>query len=54
MIVIVALVIGALLGWRRAVSLGGGPKDIAQYAVVYAVIFAVLGLFATILIERLA
>lgn len=54
MVIIAALIIGALLGWRRAVALGGGPKDIAQYVMVHALIFALIGLFASILIERLA
>ena len=53
MIVIAAAVIGAILGWRRATQLKGNRRDRAQYAVAYALGFAILGLFATIFIERM-
>lgn len=53
MIVIAALVIGAFLGWHRAKKLGGDRRDRAQYAAGFALAFAVLGLFVTILIERM-
>ncbi|MDO5706356.1 MAG: hypothetical protein Q4G49_14995 [Paracoccus sp. (in: a-proteobacteria)] len=53
MILIAAIVIGALLGWRRAAALGGAVRDRIQYAAAFAIGFAILGLFATILIERL-
>lgn len=54
MIVLAAFIIGGVLGGLRAARLGGGGKDIAQYVIVFALIFAMLGLFATILIERMA
>lgn len=54
MIVIAALVIGAILGWRRAGRLGGGTKDRAQYAAVFGLIALLLGLFLTIALERMA
>lgn len=54
MIVIAAMLIGAALGWRRAGQLGGGRKDRAQYAAAFALAFMLLGLFATIFIERMA
>lgn len=53
MIVIAAVVIGALLGWHRAGRLGGSARDRAQYAAAFAIAFAVLGLFATILLDRI-
>ncbi|MDP0928795.1 hypothetical protein Q0601_16545 [Paracoccus onubensis] len=53
MIVIAAIVIGAFLGWRRAAKLGGNRRDRAQYAAGYALAFAVLGLFATIFLDRM-
>lgn len=53
MIVITAIVIGAFLGWRRAAKLGGDRRDRAQYAAGYALAFAILGLFATILLDRM-
>lgn len=52
MILIAALVIGALLGWRRAAALGGNRKDQLQYAAAYALAFSVIGLFVTVLIDR--
>ncbi|MCZ0962963.1 hypothetical protein [Paracoccus benzoatiresistens] len=53
MIVIAAAIIGAFLGWRRAVQLGGAPRDRAQYAAAFAMAFAVLGLFATVIVDRM-
>lgn len=53
MIVIAAAIIGAILGWRRAVMLGGTGRDRAQYAAGFAVAFAVLGLFATVILDRM-
>ncbi|WP_199286174.1 hypothetical protein [Paracoccus suum] len=52
MIILAALVIGGLLGWRRAAALGGNVKDRALYILVFALIFALVGLFVTILIDR--
>lgn len=53
MIVIAGLVFGALMGagiaWRR----GGRPADMAQYAAGYGIAFCLLGLFATIILERM-
>lgn len=54
MIVIAALIIGAALGWRRAVKLGGNLKDRVQYAVAFALVFAMIGVFATIFVHRMA
>lgn len=53
MIVIAAILIGALLGWRRAARLGGNRRDRAQYAAAYAMGLAVIGLFLTIIIDRM-
>lgn len=53
MIVIAAIVIGAALGWRRAGQLGGNRRDQVQYAAGFGLAFAVLGLFATIFVERM-
>lgn len=54
MILIACLVIGAVLGWRRAVALGGNRKDRMQYAAAFALAFTVIGLFLTIIIDRIA
>lgn len=53
MIVIAALVIGALIGWRSAARLKGNRMDRLQYAAAYGLAFAALGVLATVLIERM-
>ncbi|MGF6859493.1 hypothetical protein ABIE69_000040 [Rhodobacteraceae bacterium MBR-64] len=53
MIVIAGLVLGALIGALRARARQGNRLDIAQYAAVHAMIFAVIGLFVTIALDRL-
>ena len=53
MIVLAGLVLGALLGARAARKQGGNRMDVAQYTVVWAIIGGILGLFATIGIERM-
>ncbi|ATG42972.1 hypothetical protein PhaeoP18_01007 [Phaeobacter piscinae] len=53
MIVIGALLLGALLGVRAAQKRGGSLADKLQYGAAYAMVFAILGLFATILADRM-
>ena len=53
MIVIAGLVIGAILGARTALKRGGSRWDAAQYGAAYAIGCSLLGLFATIFIERM-
>ena len=52
MIVILGAILGAagggLLAWRRK----GRPADILLYAFVYALIFALAGLFVTLILHR--
>lgn len=48
------MVLGALLGAYRAKAKGGTGKDIAQWAIVFAIIFGLLGLFMLIFVERAA
>lgn len=52
MIVIAAVLIGALVGWRRATALQGNTKDRAQYAAAFAMAFGVVGLIATVILSR--
>lgn len=54
MIVLIAALIGSILGWQRAARLGGNRKDRLQYAIVFALILAVAGLFVTIFVHRAA
>jgi hypothetical protein len=53
MIVIFGAALGAGLGWRSARARGGNRLDLAQYAGVGAIIGGLLGLFATIGVERM-
>lgn len=54
MFVVVGALLGALTGALIAHRRKGRWLDILQYAVVYTMVFAVLGLFATIIVHRLA
>lgn len=49
----IGLVLGALLGAWVARRRKGAVADMLQYAFVYAVIFALAGLFLSILIVRI-
>ena len=52
MIVIAAALIGARIGGLTARRRGGNRLDMAQYAAGYALSFVVVGLIATVLIDR--
>ncbi|WP_146345203.1 apolipoprotein acyltransferase [Falsiphaeobacter marinintestinus] len=54
MIVIFAVLAGAILGALTAKKRNGKPADIAQYAAVYAIAFGIVGMLATIMIHRAA
>lgn len=53
MIVIVVGLIGAVYGGLLAKRRKGKPADIAQYAAGYGLAFAIVGLFAVVLLNRL-
>ena len=53
MIVIAGLIGGAMTGSTIALRRGGKLADAAQYGAGYGIAFGLLGLFATIFIERL-
>ncbi|MDF1873373.1 hypothetical protein [Vannielia sp.] len=53
MIVLAGIVLGALLGFVRARQLKGKALDKLQYMAVYAILGALTGLLATIILERL-
>lgn len=53
MIIIIAALIGAIIGGTMARRRKGRTADILQYATVYAMLFGLIGLFVTILIARL-
>lgn len=54
MIVIGAAIAGMLIGGLTARRRGGKLADILQYAAGYGIAFALAGLFATLVIERMA
>jgi prolipoprotein diacylglyceryltransferase len=53
MIVIAGLILGVLYGSWTAKRRGGKPADIAQYATVYAIFFCLIGVFLTLVLDRL-
>ena len=53
MIVIFLALAGALIGGFTAKKRGGNRKDIAQYAAGYAAAFTVVGMIATVVLDRL-
>ena len=53
MIIIAAIIVGAFLGWLRARTYGGNSRDRLQYAVAFAIAFAIIALFATVIIDRM-
>lgn len=53
MIVIAGFILGAITGGLIARRRKGAIADIALYSVVYAMLFATLGLILTLLLDRL-
>lgn len=53
MIVIAAALLGALFGGFKAKRRKGNAADIAQYSAVYFILFAIIGLIITIVIEKI-
>ncbi|ETX30723.1 apolipoprotein acyltransferase [Roseivivax isoporae] len=52
MIVILGALLGAVIGGMTAKRRKGNRLDIAQYAAGYAILFALVGLVATIALEK--
>lgn len=53
MIVIGSGLLGILLGVANAKRRKGNRLDMAQYGAAYAIAFMILGLFLTVILERL-
>jgi len=53
MIVIGLAIIGAIIGGMTAKKRRGNRKDIAQYAAGYGVAFLIVGMFITVIIDRI-
>lgn len=54
MIILAALIFGAVIGWTRARRLQGNRADRLQYAIAHALAFTVLGVIITVIISRFA
>ncbi|MDG1472369.1 apolipoprotein acyltransferase [Pseudosulfitobacter sp. SM2401] len=54
MIVIIAALLGAIVGAFTAKRRKGNTLDILQYAAGYAMAFVVVGMIATVVLHRLA
>lgn len=52
MIIAILGILGIVLGWVRAGMFGGNIKDRIQWALAHMLAFNLIGLFATIFIER--
>jgi len=53
MIVIGLAIIGAIIGGMTAKKRRGNRKDIAQYAAGYGMAFLIVGMFITVIIDRI-
>jgi uncharacterized membrane protein len=53
MIILAALVTGALTGAAIARKGGGRTADLVHYAAIYAIAFGLLGVFITIFLSRM-
>ena len=53
MLIAAAFVLGALLGWQRAVRRGGDRLDQLQYAAVHAIALALAATVLVVLFGRL-
>ena len=54
MIVIGLAILGAVIGGLTARRRNGNRKDIAQYAAGYGMAFLIVGMFLTVIIDRIA
>ncbi|SDE66270.1 hypothetical protein SAMN05421538_10958 [Paracoccus isoporae] len=53
MIVIIAAILGFWMGWTRAGRAGGDRKDRWQWALAHLLIFTLVALFATLILDRM-
>ncbi|MFN3646831.1 MAG: hypothetical protein ACK4S2_09970 [Gemmobacter sp.] len=54
MFIIAGFLSGALWGGYLARRRKGAPLDVAQYAAAFSIAFGILGLFATVLLDKFA
>ena len=53
MIIIACFLLGAVYGARKALKSGGKRLDALQYGAGFGIAFAVLGVFVTLMIDRM-
>lgn len=53
MIIFAGIVLGAFWGARVARRRQGNRLDVAQYAAIYAILGAILGVFASVAVDRM-
>ncbi len=53
MVIIIMAALGCFTGLGKAKKKNGNRADKIQYAVAYAILFAIVGLFLTIILEKL-
>lgn len=54
MILLASALLGIFFGIRAARKREGNRLDVAQYAAAYAIAFMIVGLFLTLIIDRVA
>ncbi len=54
MIVIGLAILGVIIGSRTAKKRGGNLWDVAQYGFGYGMAFLIVGMFVTVIIDRIA
>ncbi len=53
MIIAACLILGGIVGWTTASRRGGNRFDKWQYALVFAILFALVGLIGLVLADRM-
>ncbi|MBP7243137.1 hypothetical protein [Amaricoccus sp.] len=53
MLILLAIALGAVLGWRRAASRGGDRLDQLQYAAAHAIAFGLVTTIALVVLGQM-
>lgn len=53
MVILVAILVGAIFGGLRAKKRKGKTADIAQYAFAHALLFGLIALFVSLILDRM-
>jgi len=52
-LIVIAFILGALFGWRKARLRGGDRLDRLQYSAVHGILFALVTLALVVMLQRL-